>query len=91
MKLLSLLALTLVVVVTMMFKDVEGYTGSACIRNCTNKAEGDYQSCQGCHVYASCTTAGLLSDNRPWPADLVWNDNKKVCDWTSSTCNRNDE
>ncbi|KAI0215187.1 hypothetical protein LSAT2_032773 [Lamellibrachia satsuma] len=60
----------------MMFKDVEGYTGSACIWNCAGKTTGDYQSCRGCHVYASCTTAGNLVDNSPCPANLVWNDNE---------------
>ena len=47
--------------------------------------DGDYQSCQGCHVYATCSNE-ILYDNRPCPADLVWDDNAKRCEWISTTC-----
>ena len=43
------------------------------------------QSCIECHVYATCSN-GDLYDNRPCPADLAWDDNKKRCQYTSDTC-----
>ena len=48
-------------------------------------SDGDYQSCLSCDVYLTCSN-GLTYDNRPCPADLVWDDNLKRCEWTSSTC-----
>ena len=56
-----------------------------CICSCRGRPDGDFQSCKGCHVYATCSN-GDIYDNRPCPADLVWDDNKKLCDWTSDTC-----
>ncbi len=47
--------------------------------------DGDYQSCCGCCVYATCAN-GILYDNRPCPAGLVWDDNLRRCEFTSSTC-----
>ena len=56
-----------------------------CITSCTGLPNGDYQSCLGCHVYASCSN-GVMYDGRPCPAGLVWDDNVKRCEWTSTTC-----
>ncbi len=56
-----------------------------CITSCNGVTDGDYQSCQGCHYYASCG-AGIFYDKRPCPADLVWDDKKKKCLYTSTTC-----
>ena len=56
-----------------------------CVSSCIGMKDGDYQSCKGCNVYASCSNE-ILYDNRPCPANLVWDDNKKICDWTSETC-----
>ena len=39
----------------------------------------------GCHVYASCG-AGVFYDNRPCPANLVWDDKLKRCEYNSTTC-----
>ena len=62
-------------------------TGSNCVSDCTGKADGDYQSCTSCNVYVSCSNERLY-DNRPCapstPA-LVWDDNKKRCEYSSPT------
>lgn len=59
--------------------------GENCITTCQGMADGDYQSCQGCMYYATCSN-GILYDERPCPSDLVWDDNLKRCEWTSDTC-----
>merc|ERR1719244_1062135 len=57
-----------------------------CIRSCTGKPDGDYQSCLGCKIFATCAN-GLLFDERPCPqAGTVWDDRVKECRWASSTC-----
>ena len=62
-------------------------TGSNCVSDCTGKADGDYQSCTSCNVYVTCSNERLI-DNRPCapstPA-LVWDDNKKRCEYSSPT------
>ena len=50
--------------------------------------DGDYQSCLGCDVYATCSNE-LLYDERPCPANLVWDDNAKRCEYESATCSEN--
>ncbi|KAK2159251.1 hypothetical protein NP493_1732g00011 [Ridgeia piscesae] len=60
-------------------------TGSACIRSCKTARNGDHQSCDGCHMYVTCSNGGMYN-HRPCPAGLMWNDNKKRCDWKSRTC-----
>ena len=56
-----------------------------CVDDCTGLEDGDYQSCSGCHVYVSCSN-GFMQSDRPCPGNLVWDDHKKRCEWTSSTC-----
>ena len=56
-----------------------------CTRTCTGLPDGDYQSCSGCHVYATCSQ-GHLHDDRPCPRGLVWDDSMKRCLRTSPTC-----
>ena len=51
-------------------------TGANCVADCAGVSNGDYQSCVGCHVYATCSN-GRKYDNRPCPANLVWDDNVK--------------
>ena len=64
-------------------------TGANCVRSCLNRRNGDYQSCNGCHVYVTCSSRGI-HDNQPCPSGLEWNDNIKLCDWeTSQTCECN--
>jgi hypothetical protein len=63
-------------------------TGAHCIRSCSGRPDGDYQSCNSCNAYASCS-GGILYDNRPCaPASppLVWDDNAKRCLYSSRTC-----
>eukprot|EP00483_Globobulimina_turgida_P007157 UN07171 len=59
-----------------------------CVSNCNGVCDGDYTSCNGCHVYATCI-GGVLSDNRPCAPNnpnpsLMWNDEIKACDYSSS-------
>ncbi len=56
-----------------------------CVSDCTGVADGDYHSCQGCIVYASCSN-GMIFDGRPCPPGLVWDDYTKMCESTSTTC-----
>ena len=61
-------------------------TGASCITSCNGRSNGDYQSCIGCDVYATCSN-GYLYDERPCaPGGLVWDDNVKRCEWESATC-----
>jgi hypothetical protein len=72
-------------------------TGAGCIRDastsCYGLVDGDYQSCERCTVYHSCTN-GLIVANRPCPrksdgSSLVWVRDALArghCDYTSSTC-----
>ncbi len=59
-----------------------------CITDCDGLPDGDYQSCRGCHIYASCVS-GILYDYRPCnPLGLQWDDNTKRCETVSTTCGR---
>jgi len=61
-------------------------TGPTAITSCIGKANGDYQSNKGCHVYATCF-GGHLYDDRPCVASgLLWDDNVKRCELSSDTC-----
>ncbi|KAI0224791.1 hypothetical protein LSAT2_024204 [Lamellibrachia satsuma] len=57
-----------------------------CIRNCQGLTAGNYQSCVSCHAFATCDSTGRLYDNRLCPGNLVWDDKKKRCEFTSATC-----
>jgi len=62
-------------------------TGDRCVRSCRGMADGDYQSCRCCHgseAYVSCS--GGIFYYRPCPTNLVWNDDLKLCDYSSVTC-----
>ena len=62
-------------------------TGQTCVRSCRGVPDGDYQSCQCCHgtrAYISCSGGRFY--RRPCPANLVWADDIKQCNYTSSTC-----
>lgn len=58
-----------------------------CVRSCRGMPDGDYHSCKGCLYFATCTN-GYLVDARKcaWFGGLLWDDNLKRCEWTSSTC-----
>ena len=57
-----------------------------CVQSCEGLPDGDFQSCLGCHVYATCME-GILHDNRPCPHNLVWDNTHRRCMRTSPTCN----
>ena len=62
-------------------------TGRRCVRSCDGLPDGDYQSCVCCHgdrAYVSCS--GGIFYYMPCPANLVWTDDRKICDWVSRTC-----
>ncbi|KAI0241966.1 hypothetical protein LSAT2_015438 [Lamellibrachia satsuma] len=56
-----------------------------CVSSCEGKANDQYQSCLSCNSYVSCYD-GMIHDNQPCPRGLIWDDVKKYCDWTSTTC-----
>eukprot|EP01084_Bolivina_argentea_P225130 380536_1 len=56
-----------------------------CVRSCVGLPTGDYQSCQGCQVYASCVY-GVMWDNIPCPSTTYWDNNLKICVYSSDTC-----
>lgn len=62
-------------------------SGPLCITNCTNQADGDYQLCKGCHVYATCSYK-QLKESPCKPDVLYWDDDLKKCANQSKTCKR---
>lgn len=70
---------------------IPGFTGnpatycSSCISGCSGVPSGNYQSCQGCDVYASCVN-GYFVDGRQCEASKVWDDRVKICTAVSTTC-----
>ncbi|XP_045170461.2 zinc metalloproteinase/disintegrin-like [Mercenaria mercenaria] len=56
-----------------------------CITSCKGVRDGEYQSCRGCHVYASCND-NVLMDGRPCQRKLLWSDDLKRCEYSSNTC-----
>ena len=57
----------------------------SCVQTCEGIDNGNYQSCQSCNVYATCSN-GFVIDGRPCGPGLVWDDEKKLCAYESSTC-----
>ena len=58
-------------------------TGPTCISECGDLLEGTYQSCVACNEFHDCREGGHII---PCPADLIWDDNNKRCEYTSVTC-----
>merc|ERR1712227_196912 len=56
-----------------------------CVSSCAGHADGNFASCNGCEVYVTCL-GGRTYDNRPCGNGLVWDDEAKVCGWSSSNC-----
>jgi hypothetical protein len=56
-----------------------------CVASCWGLPDGDYQSCYGCTVYATCA-GGVLYDNRPCETNYVWDDITKDCLYYSTIC-----
>lgn len=61
-----------------------------CVKSCKNLPDGDYQSCRACNEYLTCAD-GFTYDFRSCPAGLVWDDDRKYCDWVSHTCDLDDK
>ncbi|XP_061183226.1 uncharacterized protein LOC133191491 [Saccostrea echinata] len=61
-----------------------------CLTNCSDHTDGDYQSCFTCEGYISCVN-GVLLIRKCVPSyanhSLYWDDFKKLCRFTSRTCN----
>ena len=53
--------------------------------SCDGLPAGNYQSCYTCRGYVTCAP-GHFPMLRPCPATLIWDDVKKICDYTSTTC-----
>nr|XP_022313855.1 uncharacterized protein LOC111118599 [Crassostrea virginica] len=56
-----------------------------CVADCYNICNGDFQSCNTCTGFITCTNHNLY--NRPCFGNLVWDDTTKTCEATSNTCN----
>ena len=61
-----------------------------CVSDCRGMADGDYQSCKTCERFVSCSNGRYFdmpcAPNHPGEKPLVWDDVKKRCERTSSTC-----
>ena len=62
-----------------------------CVKDCSGMPNGDYQSCYTCERFVSCSNGHYYdmpcAPTHPGHPPLVWDDVKKRCEWTSSTCN----
>ncbi|KAL3884544.1 hypothetical protein ACJMK2_024678 [Sinanodonta woodiana] len=63
---------------------LEVVTQKGCVDSCFGVQNGEYQHCQNCHQYVSCSYGFKFI--MPCPDDLVWDDYLKKCNWISSTC-----
>ena len=65
-------------------------TPGPCVSDCSGMPNGDYQSCKTCEGFVSCSNGHYhempCAPNHPGEKPLVWDDVKKRCEWTSSTC-----
>ena len=61
-----------------------------CVSDCSGMSDGDYQSCKTCEGYVTCSNGYYFdrpcAPNHPGAKPLVWDDVKKRCEWTSTTC-----
>ena len=58
---------------------------SKCVSDCSDVPYGNYQSCETCEDYVTCSNGSLYVQH--CPAHEVWNDVSKCCEWESPTCN----
>ncbi|XP_078312840.1 A disintegrin and metalloproteinase with thrombospondin motifs adt-1-like [Crassostrea virginica] len=56
----------------------------ACVSDCTNWEDGNYQSCKTCRGFVTCAHNQLF--DRDCPGNLVWDDIVRRCEYTSRTC-----
>ena len=59
-------------------------TGGQCVSDCYAMPTGDYQSCKTCEGYVFCSKDVLY--DMPCAPPTVWDDEKKRCEYESSTC-----
>ncbi|KAK3591077.1 hypothetical protein CHS0354_005474 [Potamilus streckersoni] len=59
-------------------------TAAVCVYSCVGKINGNYQYCPDCRKYVACSNGNQYI--MPCPANLVWDDILKRCEWKSSTC-----
>ncbi|KAL3884948.1 hypothetical protein ACJMK2_025047 [Sinanodonta woodiana] len=60
-------------------------TSTGCVDTCVARVNGNYQHCSDCHTYVACSNGYRYI--MPCPSNLVWDDVRKRCEWTSLTCN----
>ena len=66
------------------FSEPEPEVPGVCVKDCSGKPNGDYQSCTTCKGFITCSNNVLY--NMPCPANTVWDDVVKRCEWVSTTC-----
>jgi len=57
----------------------------ACVDSCKGVSDGIYASCEGCNKFVECYNSGTKITKVCSPG-TVYDDVKKMCDFTSSTC-----
>ncbi|KAK2182747.1 hypothetical protein NP493_339g03002 [Ridgeia piscesae] len=59
-------------------------TRRRCVDNCVGRPSGDYQSCDSCRSFVTCSNSAKYV--RPCAVGTEWDDVMKVCTWRSTTC-----
>ncbi|KAI0236117.1 hypothetical protein LSAT2_013344 [Lamellibrachia satsuma] len=87
----SVAALVLVSAMTVVVTDAARIVGASprvtrrrCVDNCIGRQNGDYQSCDTCRSFVTCSNSAKYV--RPCAAGTEWDDDMKVCTWRSTTC-----
>ncbi|KAL3884584.1 hypothetical protein ACJMK2_024716 [Sinanodonta woodiana] len=63
----------------------DGIISTSCVETCVGQSNENYQHCTDCHSYVACSNGYKYV--MPCPSNLVWDDVKKRCEYTSATCN----
>jgi len=58
----------------------------SCVSDCSDLADGYYQACTQCADFVQCWSNGSRMTVSQCAPGTVWDDAKKLCDFTSSTC-----
>ncbi len=60
---------------------------ASCVSDCTVMEDGDYQACDTCTGFVTCSSSRLIRQTcGPW--GQKWDDNLKECVWESETCSK---
>ena len=60
---------------------------TTCVSDCTVMEDGDYQACDTCTGFVTCSSSRLIRQTcGPW--GQKWDDNLKECVWESETCSK---